>query len=97
MTASPPFLGFPERLADGLMPRAVIFGAGHGSIYPGKVCRSTFASFSKRFPIACWSFLSMGSNSGCPGAPRVQEILATRSKSLFYACRGSTTAAATCS
>jgi len=36
MTASPPFLGFPDRLADGRMPRAVIFGAGHGSNYPGK-------------------------------------------------------------
>ncbi len=35
MTASPPFLGFPDRLADGRMPRAVIFGAGHGSTYPG--------------------------------------------------------------
>lgn len=36
MTASPPFLGFPDRLADGRMPRAVIFGAGHGSTYAGK-------------------------------------------------------------
>lgn len=36
MTASPPFLGFPDRLADGRTPRAVIFGAGHGSTYPGK-------------------------------------------------------------
>ncbi|QND64804.1 agmatinase [Mesorhizobium loti] len=36
MTASPPFLGFPDRLADGQVPRAVIFGAGHGSTYPGK-------------------------------------------------------------
>ncbi|MEZ2128740.1 MULTISPECIES: agmatinase [unclassified Sinorhizobium] len=36
MTASPLFLGFPDRLADGRMPRAVIFGAGHGSTYPGK-------------------------------------------------------------
>jgi agmatinase len=36
MTASPPFLGFPDRLADDRMPRAVIFGAGHGSTYPGK-------------------------------------------------------------
>ncbi|GLS34865.1 agmatinase [Mesorhizobium tianshanense] len=36
MTASPSFLGFPDRLADGRMPRAVIFGAGHGSTYPGK-------------------------------------------------------------
>lgn len=35
MTASPPFLGFPDRLADGRIPRAVIFGAGHGSTYPG--------------------------------------------------------------
>ena len=36
MTASPSFLGFPDRLADRRMPRAVIFGAGHGSTYPGK-------------------------------------------------------------
>ena len=36
MTASPPFLGFPDRLAEGRMPCAVIFGAGHGSTYPGK-------------------------------------------------------------
>jgi len=36
MTASPSFLGFPDRLADGHLPRAVIFGAGHGSAYPGK-------------------------------------------------------------
>lgn len=36
MTASPSFLGFPDRLADGRTPHAVIFGAGHGSTYPGK-------------------------------------------------------------
>ena len=36
MTASPPFVGFPDRLADDRMIRAVIFGAGHGSTYPGK-------------------------------------------------------------
>ncbi len=36
MTASPPFLGFPDRLADERTPLAVIFGAGHGSTYPGK-------------------------------------------------------------
>lgn len=36
MTASSRFLGFPDRLADGRTPRAVIFGAGHGSTYPGK-------------------------------------------------------------
>ena len=36
MTASPSFLGFPDHLADRRMPRAVIFGAGHGSTYPGK-------------------------------------------------------------
>ncbi|RUU03380.1 agmatinase [Mesorhizobium sp. USDA-HM6] len=36
MTASPSFLGFPDRLADGRMPRAVVFGAGHGSTYPGQ-------------------------------------------------------------
>ncbi|MFC3323127.1 agmatinase [Mesorhizobium cantuariense] len=39
MTPSPPFLGFPDRLADGRVPRAVIFGAGHGSTYPGKDSR----------------------------------------------------------
>ena len=36
MTASLPFLGFPDRLSDDRTPRAVIFGAGHGSTYPGK-------------------------------------------------------------
>jgi agmatinase len=36
MTASTRFLGFPDRLADGRMPRAVIFAAGQGSTYPGK-------------------------------------------------------------
>ncbi|MDX8524786.1 agmatinase [Mesorhizobium sp. MSK_1335] len=36
MTASPSLLGLPDRLADGRMPRAVIFGAGHGSTYPGQ-------------------------------------------------------------
>ncbi|PWJ87840.1 agmatinase [Mesorhizobium loti] len=36
MTASPPFLGFPDRLADGRVPRAMILGAGHGSTYPGQ-------------------------------------------------------------
>ncbi|MBY3173522.1 agmatinase [Rhizobium leguminosarum] len=36
MTASPSFLGLPNRLADGRLPRVVIFAAGHGSTYPGK-------------------------------------------------------------
>ena len=36
MTASPHFLGLPVRLDDGRTPRAVIFGAGHGSTYPGE-------------------------------------------------------------
>lgn len=36
MTASPRFLGLPDRLPDGRKPRAMIFGAGHGSTYPGK-------------------------------------------------------------
>lgn len=35
MTASLSFLGLPDHLANGL-PRVVIFGAGHGSTYPGK-------------------------------------------------------------
>ncbi|MDX8496887.1 agmatinase [Mesorhizobium sp. VK4C] len=36
MTASPSFLGLPDRLTDGVRPCAVIFGAGYGSTYPGK-------------------------------------------------------------
>ncbi|MBB3607936.1 arginase family enzyme [Rhizobium sp. BK602] len=36
MSVSPPFLGFPDQLADGRLPDVVIFGAGHGSTYPGK-------------------------------------------------------------
>jgi len=36
MPASPPFLGFPDRPADERVPKAVIFGAGHGSTYPGQ-------------------------------------------------------------
>ncbi|WP_243368514.1 agmatinase [Microvirga solisilvae] len=35
MTVSSPFLGFPTHLVDGRRPCAVIFGAGHGSTYPG--------------------------------------------------------------
>ena len=33
--ASPRFLGLPDRLADGRVPRVVIFGAARGSTYPG--------------------------------------------------------------
>jgi agmatinase len=36
MTASPSFLGLPDRLDDDRAPRVVIFGAGHGTTYPGK-------------------------------------------------------------
>ncbi|MDK4705934.1 agmatinase [Rhizobium sp. CNPSo 4062] len=36
MTASSSFLGFPDRFDEGRLPRVVIFGAGHGSTYPGK-------------------------------------------------------------
>jgi agmatinase len=36
MTTEPRFLNLPERLAEGALPRAVIFGAGHGSNYPGE-------------------------------------------------------------
>lgn len=34
MTPPPLFLGLPARLEDGRNPRAVIFGAGHGTTYP---------------------------------------------------------------
>src|SRR5262245_58229283 len=33
MPGLPSFLGLPDRLADGRIPRAVIFGAGHGTTY----------------------------------------------------------------
>lgn len=36
MTSSRSFLGFPSRLGEGRVPRAVIFGSGHGSTYSGK-------------------------------------------------------------
>lgn len=36
MNVSHSFLGFADHLADDRMPRVVIFGAGHGSTYPGK-------------------------------------------------------------
>lgn len=36
MNAIPSFLGLPDRLADGRTPRAVIFGAGCASLYPGE-------------------------------------------------------------
>ncbi|WP_027684687.1 agmatinase [Rhizobium leguminosarum] len=36
MTASLSLLGLPDRLADGRLPRVVIFAAAHGSTYPGK-------------------------------------------------------------
>ncbi|HEV2502021.1 MAG TPA: agmatinase [Mesorhizobium sp.] len=36
MPTSSSFLGFPTDLADGRVPRAIIFGAGYGSTYPGE-------------------------------------------------------------
>jgi len=36
LTSSPSFLGLPNRLSDGRIPRAVIFGVGHGSTYSSK-------------------------------------------------------------
>ncbi|PBB99724.1 agmatinase [Mesorhizobium sp. WSM3862] len=36
MTSSSSFLGFPDCLAGGRVPRMVVYGAGHGSTYPGK-------------------------------------------------------------
>ena len=36
MTPSFRFLDLPDRLAEDRTPRAVIFGAGHGSTYPGR-------------------------------------------------------------
>ncbi len=36
MNISPSFLAFPDELDGNRIPRMVIFGAGHGSTYPGK-------------------------------------------------------------
>jgi agmatinase len=36
MTTASGFLGFPARLSGDRAPRVVVFGAGHGSTYPGK-------------------------------------------------------------
>lgn len=36
MNTSPSFLAFPAQLDGNRIPRMVIFGAGHGSTYPGK-------------------------------------------------------------
>ncbi|MFK4259493.1 agmatinase [Agrobacterium tumefaciens] len=36
MNVSNSFLGFADHLSDGKTPSVVIFGAGHGSTYPGK-------------------------------------------------------------
>ncbi|MBM6595682.1 agmatinase [Microvirga pudoricolor] len=36
MIPSPSFLGLPDHLAEGHAPRIVLFGAGHGSTYPGQ-------------------------------------------------------------
>lgn len=44
MPQSPSFLGLPDRLAGGRAPRAVIFGAGHGSAYPGRDSLSASAA-----------------------------------------------------
>ncbi|RCK49940.1 agmatinase [Thalassospira profundimaris] len=35
-SAAPTFLGLPTHLPNGSKPKAIIFGAGHGSTYPGK-------------------------------------------------------------
>ncbi|MDQ0396070.1 arginase family protein [Labrys monachus] len=35
MPPSPAFLGFPDRLPGNVAPRAVLFGAPHGTLYPG--------------------------------------------------------------
>ncbi|WP_026792283.1 arginase family protein [Pleomorphomonas oryzae] len=48
MTLSPTFLGLPGRLAEGRLPRAVIFGAGHGTAYPGRDSLSTAAAVAVR-------------------------------------------------
>eukprot|EP00903_Cladosiphon_okamuranus_P002104 g2102.t1 len=36
MQATPRFLGLPERLTEDRPPRAILFGAGHGTTYPGQ-------------------------------------------------------------
>ena len=48
MTDRISFLGLPSRLPDGRPPRAMIFGAGHGSAYPGRPSRSATAAAAIR-------------------------------------------------
>lgn len=48
MTDPISFLGLPRRLSDGRPPRAMIFGAGHGSAYPGRPSRSATAAAAIR-------------------------------------------------
>ncbi|MBS1165768.1 MAG: agmatinase [Proteobacteria bacterium] len=48
MTQPPSFLGLPDHLADGRLPRAVVFGAGHGSAYPGRESLSASAAAAIR-------------------------------------------------
>lgn len=48
MTDPISFLGLPSRLPDGRPPRAMIFGAGHGSAYPGRPSRSATAAAAIR-------------------------------------------------
>lgn len=48
MTDPISFLGLPSRLPDGRAPRAMIFGAGHGSAYPGRPSRSATAAAAIR-------------------------------------------------
>lgn len=43
MIASPSFLGLPDRMAESHLPRAVVFGAGHGTAYPGRESLSALA------------------------------------------------------
>lgn len=48
MTHPPSFLGLPDHLADGRLPRAVVFGAGHGTAYPGRESLSASAAAAIR-------------------------------------------------
>lgn len=52
--ASPAFLDFPDHLADGRPPAVVMFGAGHGSTYPG-LDSSGYAKASEAIRLASQS------------------------------------------
>ena len=70
------FLGLPDHLAEG-RPRAVIFGAGHGSAYPGRDSLSAAAAAAIRAHVLeTWRALVADGASDSSWQPAVLRLLA---------------------